>query len=230
MNALVVYGSPRGLQSGSHRLGTKFAAGLRSEGWRTDEVTLNDLEIHHCLGCRSCWGETPGRCVQQDDMAGILAKYENLDLAVLATPLYFYTLPGKVKDFVDRHLPVYYNHFLQATGRPPDPAVVSMDRVRFFLISLCGFASRSCFDALVATVRTIHGAAYAGELLVPFASGIAGDEGETVFADLYELFHQAGRDFGRDGKISAETQRHYERLTTMDETRMKEIASRRESP
>jgi multimeric flavodoxin WrbA len=230
MNALIVHSSPRGRQSGSFRLGSRFAAGLRAEGWLTDEVMLNDLEVRHCLGCRSCWSKTPGRCVQEDDMTGILAKYRDLDLTVLATPLYFYTLPGKVKDFVDRHLPLYFNQFLKATGRPPDPSVVSADRARFFLISLCGFPSRACFDALIATMHKIHGPAYAGELLVPYASCIADDEDGKSFFDLYELFHQAGQDYGRDGKISDATQRRYEHLTTIDEARMKEIASRRESP
>ncbi len=162
-------------------------------------------------------------------MAGILAKYRDLDLVVLSTPLYFYTLPGPVKTFVDRQLPLYLNHFLRATGRSPDPTLISMDRVRFFLISLCGFRDGSCFDTLSATMRKIHGRAYAGELLVPFASDIAGDESEQVFSDLYELLQQAGREFGRDGQLSAETERRYERLATIDEARMKEIASRRES-
>jgi len=229
MNALIVYGSPRGRQSGSYRLGSRFAAGLRDAGWLTDELTLTDLEIQPCLGCRSCWTTTPGRCVQTDDMTGILDKYRDLDLVVLSTPLYFYTLPGPVKTFVDRQLPLYFNSFLRLTGRPEDPAFVSMDRIRFFMISVCGFRERSCFDTLLATMRRIYGPAYAGELLVPFASGLAEDDGETVFSDLCDLVQRAGREFGQDGQLSAETERGYERLTTIDEARLKEIAARRES-
>jgi hypothetical protein len=197
-------------------LGSKFAGGLQEAGWQVREVLLSELDVHHCLGCLGCWTRTPGRCAQEDDMAGIIAGYCDLDLVVLATPLYFLSLPGLVKDFVDRQLPLYLNQYLAAMGRPLHPGGASPEKVRFVLISLCGFPQRSQFDLLLATMRAIYGPAYADELLVPSATGIAADEGETTFAELYEVVRQAGREFGRDGLIHAGTRERCERLTAGD--------------
>ena len=38
-------------------------------GAATETLYLRNYKIKHCLGCYSCWLQTPGRCVQKDDMS-----------------------------------------------------------------------------------------------------------------------------------------------------------------
>jgi multimeric flavodoxin WrbA len=104
MKSLMVYGSPHGKNSATFRLGSSFARGLKDEGWAIDELILNDVEIKHCRGCYACWRQTPGVCVQKDGMEDVIRRHKNIDLLVLASPLYFYSVPGKVKDYWDRQL------------------------------------------------------------------------------------------------------------------------------
>ncbi|HTP65717.1 MAG TPA: NAD(P)H-dependent oxidoreductase, partial [Geobacteraceae bacterium] len=43
-----------------------------------------------------------GSCVQQDDMAEVLDKMIHADVIVMATPVYFYTMNGRMKTLIDR--------------------------------------------------------------------------------------------------------------------------------
>ena len=42
------------------------------------------------------------KCPQKDDMADILSKMISSDVIVMATPVYFYTMCGQMKTFIDR--------------------------------------------------------------------------------------------------------------------------------
>jgi hypothetical protein len=226
MRAMIVHGSPLGSSSGTFRLGARFAQGLRLSGWEAEEVVLRDLHLEHCLGCKSCWTRTPGVCVQQDDMAGIHGKHRGLDLLVLAAPLYYWSVPGKVKDFLDRRLPLYVADYCRMAGLEVPDGCIEPASIKFFLICTCGFRQKTNFDPLKATMEKIFGPACSGEFLVPFASMMAQDVKETIFRDVYELCERAGTEFGKAGKLSAETLAAYERLTTLDEERVAELTRR----
>ena len=82
-----------------------YAEGARGAGHEVEKVRLAQLRIEPCLGCYVC--ERTGRCAQQDDMAALLPKLREADVVVLASPVYFYTLCGRLKNFIDRTLPLY---------------------------------------------------------------------------------------------------------------------------
>jgi len=205
MNALVVYGSPAGKESGSYRLGSNFAKGMAAAGWTTDEVIVYEEDIQHCLGCRNCWMATPEKCVQDDAMRGILERQKKADALILAMPLYFFTIPGKMKDYVDRQMPLFFGSFMKAIGRLPQDTPVWPEGKKVVLISPCGFPGRENFGGLSRTMQLIYRDAYAGELLIPFGGEISGDKDQTKFASLYEVLRAAGEEFGRTGAVSKET-------------------------
>ena len=82
-----------------------YAEGAREAGHEVEKVRLAQLRIEPCLGCYAC--ERTGKCAQQDDMAALLPKLREADVVVLASPVYFYTLCGRLKNFIDRTLPLY---------------------------------------------------------------------------------------------------------------------------
>ena len=82
-----------------------YAEGARSAGHDVEKVRLAKLHIEPCLGCYAC--EKSGLCAQKDDMAGLLPKLKETDVIVLASPVYFYTICGRLKNFIDRTLPLY---------------------------------------------------------------------------------------------------------------------------
>jgi multimeric flavodoxin WrbA len=97
---LVISSSPR-RGGNSDLLCEQFIAGAQSAGNNVEKIFLKDKKINYCTGCGVCFnGEK--NCSQKDDMADILNKMIAADVIVLATPVYFYTMCGQMKTFIDR--------------------------------------------------------------------------------------------------------------------------------
>ena len=72
MNILAFNSSPRDHETSKTELVLQqFLEGATGRG-RVETLYLRDYKINHCLGCYSCWLQTPGRCVQKDDMTEVL--------------------------------------------------------------------------------------------------------------------------------------------------------------
>lgn len=102
MKVLVIHASPRA-KGNSDLLCDAFIRGAEESGYSAEKISLREKEIHPCRACYACF--KTGRCVQNDDMAGILQKAEAADVLVLASPTYFLTMSGQMKVFIDRLLP-----------------------------------------------------------------------------------------------------------------------------
>jgi len=147
-------------------------------------------------------------------MEGVMAKQKDMDLLVLSTPLYFYSAPGKVKDYWDRNMLFYFTEYLKFTGKAEKGWT---DSFKFFLISSGGFPQKEKFDGLVSTARKICGPAYAGEMLVPMGTVISQDKDGSRYGEFYDFFFNAGKEYGKQGKLLEETKKEFNRLTSADE-------------
>lgn len=108
MNILAINGSHRGERSNSWQLTKAFLAGM-GEGGETleiQELTVSRMNIRPCLGCFSCWGKTPGQCRIPDDMGQVIEKLLWADVAIWSFPLYYFSVPGPLKNLIDRQLPM----------------------------------------------------------------------------------------------------------------------------
>lgn len=101
---LVISSSPR-KGGNSDLLCDQFLAGAKAVGHEAEKVFLRDCKINYCLGCGVC--NSTHKCVQKDDMAALLDKMVRADVIVLATPVYFYSMDGQLKTFIDRCVPRY---------------------------------------------------------------------------------------------------------------------------
>lgn len=101
---LIISSSPR-KNGNSDLLCNQFLAGAQAAGHQAEKVFLKDYKINYCLGCGVC--NTTHKCVQKDDMAPLLNKMVEADVIVLATPVYFYSMDGQLKTFIDRTVPRY---------------------------------------------------------------------------------------------------------------------------
>lgn len=97
---LVISSSPR-KGGNSDLLCDQFITGAQSAGHQTEKIYLSDKKINYCTGCGACVNGSKG-CAQKDDMADILTKMISTDVIVMATPVYFYTMCGQMKTFIDR--------------------------------------------------------------------------------------------------------------------------------
>lgn len=103
-NVLIISASPR-KGGNSDILCDRFAQGALEIGNKVEKVFLASQNIGYCSGCGVC--NTTHKCIQKDDMEKILDKMVTADVIVLATPVYFYTMDGQMKTFIDRTVPRY---------------------------------------------------------------------------------------------------------------------------
>ena len=99
---LILSASPR-KKGNSDILCHEFMREAQEAGHEAEMVSLYDQDIGFCRACYACF-ET-GRCVLKDDMEEILAKMQAADVIVVATPTYFLTMNGMLKNAIDRFLP-----------------------------------------------------------------------------------------------------------------------------
>lgn len=99
---LILSASPR-KNGNSDLLCRQFKKGAEESGHEVEQIYLYDKKIGFCRACYACF--KTGRCVMQDDMEKILEKMQTSDVIVIATPTYFMTMNGMLKNTIDRFLP-----------------------------------------------------------------------------------------------------------------------------
>lgn len=101
---LILASSPR-RGGNSDLLAEQFAKGAETAGHSVETLYLRDLRIFFCRGCQAC--RTMGYCVIRDSVSKILNKLMFADVICFASPVYFYSVNGAMKTFLDRCLPLY---------------------------------------------------------------------------------------------------------------------------
>ncbi len=144
MNILVINGSPKGLGSNSYRLTEAFLEGMKQTipDMQTRELSVSRMDIKPCQGCFSCWNRTPGQCFIQDDMRQVIQDLLWADITIWSFPLYYYTVPGPLKNLIDRQLPMLLPFMEEQEGQAGSgnhPCRYDMRGKRTVVISTCGF-------------------------------------------------------------------------------------------
>lgn len=101
---LVLSASPR-TGGNSDTLCNQFIQGAEAAGNTAEKIYVHQLTIGFCNACYAC--KKTRSCIQQDDMSAILDKMVAVDVIVLATPVYFFSMNGQLKTLIDRTLPRY---------------------------------------------------------------------------------------------------------------------------
>ena len=101
---MIISSTPR-RGGNSEVLCNQFAQGATDAGNEVEIITLRDYNLNYCVACYSC-SET-GKCIIGDGMNEIAEKLVNADVIVFATPVYFYSMSGQLKVFIDRLVPHY---------------------------------------------------------------------------------------------------------------------------
>ncbi len=103
-NILIVTASLRA-NSNSDALAAAFADGAREAGNTVETVSLKGKSIGFCIGCLAC--QKTQKCVIKDDAVGLAEKVKNADVLVFASPVYYYSVSGLLKTFLDRCNPLF---------------------------------------------------------------------------------------------------------------------------
>lgn len=146
MNILVINGSPKGERSNTWRLTRAFLEGMSAhektacgQAPSIEALSVGNLDIKPCLGCFSCWSKTPGTCCLHDDMQAVIKKMLWANVTIWSFPLYYFGVPGPLKNLIDRQLPMALPFMSSEAESGGHPSRYDMSGKRTVVISTCGF-------------------------------------------------------------------------------------------
>lgn len=116
MKVLAINGSPRKKWNTATLL-EKALEGAASRGAETEFIHLYDLDYKGCTSCFACklkGGKSYGKCAMSDGLTPVLEKIAHADAFLLGSPIYFGTVTGEMRSFMERLLFPYLTY-----TRPP---------------------------------------------------------------------------------------------------------------
>jgi hypothetical protein len=133
----------------------------------------------------------------------LFPKFLESDLAVFATPLYYFGVNAQLKTFMERTLPAFEPFVIERNGKASHPL-----RKRHPLIvalSVAGFPEDSVFDQMSSHLRYIYNGALIAEIYRPAAETMVQPGFEKVYDDILDAVKQAGMEIIQNFKVSDDT-------------------------
>lgn len=187
MKVLVLNSSPR-CDGNSWTMGEAAAKGAREAGHDVDCVYLSDFVEGMLRDCREC-RLADGRCRIEDGYERLILEHVvPADALVIATPLYYYGMAGRLKTFFDRL-------FCVTANSSPIGAVVSegLPGKRLGVLISCEESYLGATSGLVAQFQEL--ARYNHHELVGVVVGVGNKRGEVASDPAHPL--DAAEDMGR---------------------------------
>ena len=107
MTVIAINGSPR-KDWNTATLLARTLEGAAAAGAQTELVHLYDLDFKGCRSCFACkivGGSSEGKCAARDDLSPFLASIaEEAEAIILGTPIYFGSMSGEMRSFMERLL------------------------------------------------------------------------------------------------------------------------------
>jgi multimeric flavodoxin WrbA len=209
MKALVFNSSPLMHKGNTALILTPFIEGMQEAGAEVELFYTKKLDINPCQGERNCWFRTPCKCFQDDDMQWLLPKLHEADIWVFATPVYVDGITGRMKNLIDRLIPLIEPYFELREGHCRHVVLEGHKYGKVVLVSNCGFWEMDNFDPLL-----VHMEAMCKNMAKDYAGAVLRPHGEAMkpmmkmgisLDDIFEAAREAGRQLVRDGEMSTAT-------------------------
>ena len=108
MKITILNGSPR--KENTAAMVEAFAEGAKAAGHEVEILHVGKMKIAGCLACEYCHTKGEGKCVQRDDMDQVIPAYQDADMVVYASPIYYFGMSAQLSAAIQR---VY------CIGKPP---------------------------------------------------------------------------------------------------------------
>jgi len=142
MKVIAVNGSPR-KNWNTHILLEKFLEGARETGAETELINLYDIQFKGCTSCFACKlkGNSVSKCVMKDDLERVLQEICECDVLVLGSPIYFTSVTGEMKSFMERLIFPYtsYEGKPSSFGKKINTAFIYTMNAPAFALPLIGY-------------------------------------------------------------------------------------------
>ena len=181
MKVLGIMGSPR-KHGNTDLLLAEALKGAEGQGADIENIFVNNLEIKPCLEDYGC--AITGICTIRDDMDDIYTKLLSADRIIVASPMFFYSMPSQLKALIDRCQAIWSRKYLLKQD------MLSTNRKGAF-IGVGATKGKNLFDGAKLTMKYFYDAInveYVDNLLIRSVD----QKGEikehpTALQDAYEL-------------------------------------------
>lgn len=181
MKLLGIMGSPR-KHGNTDLLLDESLKGAESQGAEIEKIVVNGLTIKPCTEDYGC--AITGICTIRDDMDDIYEKLLESDRIIVASPMFFYSMPSQLKALIDRSQALWSRKYLLKQKLP------NGDR-KGALISVGATKGKNLFDGAKLTMKYFYDAInveYVDNLLIRSVD----QKGEikehpTALKDAYDL-------------------------------------------
>lgn len=118
MNILIIHASPR-IKGITSTLLSEFEA-VVVQSHQVENVRIQELNMKPCIGCMKCRPDKP--CILPRDDAHLLTeKFRWADYIIIGCPVYWGNIPGSLKMFFDRSVPLFEYAEARAIRYIPKP-------------------------------------------------------------------------------------------------------------
>jgi multimeric flavodoxin WrbA len=190
MKVLGIHGSPR-KGGNSDLLLDRALEGAREGGAEISVLRASRLKVEGCRECGGC--DETGECVIDDEMQRVYGLLTEADAIIVATPIFFYTVPAQLKAIIDRCQACWNRRKLNK----PRSEWKSHDSGRGYLIAVGATKGARLFDSVELVARYFYDAldmSYEGGVLCRGADekGAVADQ-PGCLQEAHELGRRAAR-------------------------------------
>ena len=100
MKIAILNGSPRKMNTTF--MVESFREGAEAAGHTVEEYQVGKMKIAGCLACEYCHGDGNGQCIQKDDWEKVRPAFEDADMVVFASPIYYFTMTAQMQAAIQR--------------------------------------------------------------------------------------------------------------------------------
>jgi multimeric flavodoxin WrbA len=218
---LALNGSHRGEAGCTQWLLDKIAEGAKEAGAEFETMVLAKHKINPCTGCEVCHtAQHHLRCIyeEEDDVKAIFAKMRAADILIYASPVYVFSMSGRMKTFLDRINSTAGSSELCLTnsGLFFHRTEKAFHAKPFVVLTCCGNVENETTQNIVSYFRTFSrflDAPIVGTLvrksvgMMDVGKPLGPEQQKPVITEVTNAYVQAGRELATQGRIAARTEK-----------------------
>lgn len=221
MKAIVINGSPDLNQGKTAQLLDAFLKGFSAGGGTYEITNTKCMNIKPCKECTAnSRFESPGRCLQDDDMNKHYDDLREADAWIFATPSYYNGMSATLKRFLDRLEPLFMFDIT-------DENLHQREQGYLTLISDCSFWEIELFQPVVEhfeAVAHLYNRTFAGALLRPHSYAMDTLKHLDInYDDIFQAAYNSGFEFAEKAVISKKHQDIFSRVLLPKDSSLNEI-------
>lgn len=101
MHVIAINGSPKA-EGNTYQALKIVTDELKKEGISSEIIHIGNKNIRGCIACGACRENLNEKCIIDDEVNEVIQKFKNADGIIIGSPVYYASIAGTMKSFLDR--------------------------------------------------------------------------------------------------------------------------------